>query len=1259
MFQSEETNTHEQSHVSEGSCESPIMSLIGRQGSTQIFRPTTPPYDPPERFGVDGGLDAIGGVKVDCSSSYNKYDRKQEEQSENVKDDEKSSEEIDLNSTVSYTALGAATDGRHRSIDLSTTVRGPTRSLLLHGSSADVSSGPSIDLFHSVPKPRRTLELHDTTLDDTRTMDLCGTALDGTKAMDLHGTTLDDTRTSPDIDLSGTVPNLEGLLALHGLSAVDKASGPKINLNKMVLKHGRSWNPQSSSADSRPNINLNATGPYRGGALHLGGSSVGGDNGPNIDLSETVSQPGRSRTPLDDTEAQTATLDRFGGQAATASSLKGDVVRDVAQKRSVKTGSETARASPTPNMNTEMIDLNFSTKLLGVPHSVVTPFNTSVPSPKKPGREMTKSPSEFSTKSSILASPRSYAASPPQSPLTARRVSTSPMPGDQSPASTISLPNLSLDLSRFNLPIEVRKALAERYSGKKVPSATSGQSVELPDGRRSQPLFSDHTRTEGLIEHGTKLSPVPARLRSRGQRSISLDSPIIRKENLHGEGSSRSMLLERRNVYDTNRFLSRPFREISEGRHETGLSQSGRNSKGLFTGSNNAPTLNVQSTNVPERGNSNELQSRGLIDLSSTSYLEGISVPSTNQGRPTTEATQLTIDNSPARPSVLQSRGLIDLNTSTEFGARDVVMESPESLSVIKRKRVNSYERSESSSSLGAEKLVKRLKQEETSDRNDTVITYRPGINVQELLSIERDEQDQLQNLHAVQSRLKSVRAQIQKLCTELDSLSSDEQRITLKMGELRNLRLSILENACYERQGLAPRVETVTRESRSSTTDDNRLRTFPVSVGSGEGDSSEYSHKKIDSHNYSNYNHNYNNYTPWNNYQDDASRTTTRNDYHANDTEAEQISPEVDIDVDSISPGDVFPTEESLLNASKSSEDPVLETHCTVGTATKFVLGGEPLNAKQPDEKVQQKHVTSKRSPNQTESSNEVDLNRRTKNNAQDSGASSRELVGKIPGGHQENDPSRFCGSSERTAVSVPVTFADPVAPKQNKSNKDNETRKDLMKKMKQMHLPEKVPSWKKSYSDVNVSKKIEAGRKKIQSARDNMKRWKEQEAGGDVHGANEAEQRKHSSSSSIDSVENPLESSRLDEQGSPCKIPVRDKTSGSRKTTKELKKSSLFLSSKKSSKEGRKNKADKAHSKDKSKQTEAVPSKRRKLDDTSCNKPGSVPSKEKTSSKEKDQVVSAAAHTTTTDLGGSGTEERSNTEDEIPTRDVVSTSC
>ncbi|KAJ7389243.1 hypothetical protein OS493_032711 [Desmophyllum pertusum] len=117
-------------------------------------------------------------------------------------------------------------------------------------------------------------------------------------------------------------------------------------------------------------------------------------------------------------------------------------------------------------------------------------------------------------------------------------------------------------------------------------------------------------------------------------------------------------------------------------------------------------------------------------------------------------------------------------------------------------------------------------------------------------------------------------------------------------------------------------------------------------------------------------------------------------------------------------------------------------------------------------------------------------------------------------------------------------------------------------MKKMKQMHLPEKVPSWKKSYSDVNVSKKIEAGRKKIQSARDNMKRWKEQEAGGDVHGANEAEKE------SIAVHPRPF-------QGED------------------------FL-------------------------------------------------------QRKGQVVSAAAHTTTTDLGGSGTEERSNTEDEIPTRDV-----
>lgn len=1222
MFNSEEANTHEQSLVSEGSQFSRNESnessksprRIGRPGITQIFRPTTPPFNPPKRLGVDGRVDAIGGVKTDQSLlSHNKNDRQLEGQKENGKNNK----EIDLSSTVSYTALGAA-GGRNRNIDLSTTVRDATRSLLLNGPSTDVDSEPSIDLSNTVPKLGRPLKP--------------------------HGATLDGSKTDQGIDLSGTVPNLEELLALHGSSA-DNASGPKFDPSKTVLKHGKSWNQQGSSVDRRPNVDVSATVPYRAGTRHLSGSSVASDNAPSVDLNETVSQPGRSRTPLDTDlkDAHTANLERFGGQPATPGSGIPHLKDDVYQKRSLTTrpDRESTSPSPTPNVKTEMIDLNLSTKLLGVPHSVVTPFNTSIPLPKKPTREMTKSPSEFSTNSSISASPRTYAPSSPQN----RRVSTSPMAGEQSPASTISLPNLSLDLSRFNLPPAVRKALAERYSGRKVSSATSGQSAEFPDGRRSQPLFTDHTRNEVPNEQGKKLSPLPARLRGRGQRSVSLDSPIVRKENLHGESTPRSVLLERGNIYDTNRFLSRPFRDISEGHNQAGLSASDRNSEGLFTRSNNVPPTSTPSTFKPVQENSNELQSRGLIDLSSTSYLQGLSVPPTIQGR-STEATRTTIDNSrsPARPSVFQSRGLIDLNsTSTDFGAREVALESPETFSVIKRKRVNSFEGSETSSSSGAENLVKRLKQDEVSTR-DTLVTYRSGINVQQLLTIERDEQDQLQNLHKVQSRLKSVRAQIQKLCTELDSLSSEEQRITLKMGELRNLRLSILENACYDRQGQVAGVETVTRESSTSTVDDNR--TVPVSGGPGEGEFLEYDHRKVETH--------INSPSRPNDLYDVTSRATeSNNDYPADDTEEEQMAIEVEFDGGSTSHGGVYSTEEPLLNTSRSSDDPMLESRVSVGTATKFVLIDQSLHNSQPREKGKL-NVASKRSLKS--------LNRGANNVVQASraqiseNATSRELSGgKIPAGHQDSDPSSFDGGSERGYVGVPVTFGGPSAQKQNDSSKGNETRKDLMKKMKHMYLPEKGTLRKKSFSDVNVSKTIEASRKKIQSARENMKRWKQQELGGDTLGSNEGHKRKHGSSSSAESLKNALEESGP----SALKIPVFDKTSN-RKTTKELKKSSLFHSGKKGSKEARKNRVDKSRWKDKEKfkLAEVVPSKRRKIDDTSCNKPSSVSSKEKTSAKEKGQVVSAAAHTTTTDLGGSGTE-RSSAEDEIPTRDVVSSTC
>lgn len=1190
MFNSEETNAIEQSLDSEESQLTRIDSSesskyprgISRPSISQIFKPTTSPSDPSKRLGVDGRLDAISAVKTDQSlSSHNKNDRQQEGQKENGKENE----EIDLSSTVSYKALGAA-GGPHRNIDLSTTVTGATRGFLLNGPSSDVNTEPRNDLSNTAAKLDRTLEP--------------------------RGAIPDNNKIDQGIDLSGTVPNLEELLALHGSSA-DKA---KFDPTKTVLKHGRTWNHESSLVDRRSNVDLGATVPYRAGARHFSGSSAGNDNAPSIDLNETISQPGRSRTPLDTDlkDVQTANVERVVGQPATAS-------------------------SGIPQVKTEMIDLNFSTKLLGVPHSVVTPFSTSVPSPKKPTRENTKSPSELSTHSSIAASPRNYAPSSPQN----RRVSTSPMAGEQSPASTVSLPNLSFDLSRFNLPPAVRKALAERYSGRKVPSASSSQSAE---GRRSQPLFTDHTRNEVPNEEAKKLSPLPARLRGRGQRSVSLDSPIVRKQNLHVDDTPPSLLLERGSIYDTNRFLSRPFRQTNEG-----LSASDRVSESFVTRSNNLPSSSVPSTCKPVQDNTNELQSRGLIDLSSTSYIQGLSVPPSIQGRPT-EAIRTTIDNSrsPERSSVLQSRGLIDLNTtSTDFGSQDVAKETPEAYSVVKRKRVDSFEGSETSSGVGGEAPVKRLKQDEARLR-DVGVTYRSRINVQQLLTIERDEQDQLQNLHNVQSRLKSVRAQIQKLCTELDSLSSEEQRITLKMGELRNLRLSILENACYDRQDQESRVETVTRESSTSFVDDNR--TVPVSGGPREGEFVEYDLRKVETRSDSSLpSHSHNATSRKTECNDDVtSRVTERNDsYRADDTEDEKMA--IEFDGGSTFHSFTYSTAEPLLNTSKSIDDPILESRVSVGTATKFVLRDQSLLRNQTREKGKL-NLASKKSSHRRESYNEIDSKRGTNNVVQ----ASREQVSENTTSselatHPDSDPSSFDGGSGRCHNSVPGTFRGSGAQKQSESSRGNETRKDFMKKRNR-----EVPRWKKSFSDVNVSKTIEASRKKIQSTRENMKRWREQELGVDLVESKEEHEKKNKSFSSTESLENALEASGP----SPVKIPVRDKTS-KRKTTKEFKKSSLFHSGKKKTKEARENRVDKSHWKDKEKfkLAEVVPSKRRKIDNTSCNKEPSVSSKEKTSVNEKGQVVSAAAHTTTIGLGGSGTEERSSAEDEIPTRDVVSTSC
>ena len=1308
MFQNEENSFPDKTLTSKAGDKTPEKtreseSFSSRAGSTQIFRPT-PSCEPSKHLGADAGLDVETAQGFSFLKAYAR-EKEKKEVSDHIK------REIDLNSTSTYKVFGSSVPAASGNIDLSATVRRPSRSLILQRSSADVKIDHSVSHSVGVNAGSNNGDNIGATIGDNTgvstasrlggnigaststsinanigasssantvvyvgpntgaSIDLSDTApRPGTLV--LHGDTL-DSDTSPGIDLSGTVPNLEGLLALHGSSTVDTRTGSKIDLSKTVLKHGRSWKHLGTLRESGSNTDRGVTESNRG-------PSLGSDSGPSIDLNETIPQPGGSRTThefasLDLKESQAPSLNRPAATGSVASRLKRDVLHP--QLHLVKTEPDQDGERVPPGKNTEMMDLNFSTKLLGVPHSVVTPFNATIPQHTKPPRELTKSPSEFSGKSSVLSSPRSLAPSSPKSQ--ARRVSTtSPSPADQSPGSTISLPSLSLDLSRFNLPPEVRKALADRYSGKKGSGCTSSHSVEAPEGRRSQPLFSEH-KPERTFDQGIKASPLPARLRGRAQRSVSLDSPIVRRENV--EGTSRSGLLERGNIFDTHKFLN--MRINNDGNKSTGLSSldnipavsTTAPSLGVHVPSTKVPPFGVTTvsasshTSAPKQQASDELQSRGLIDLSSTSYLEQMSV------RRPTDASRLTVDNlrSPPRPLAPQGRGLIDLNTSVEYRAREAPVESLDAqLSVMKRKRLNSSDTSESVSSLGDEKMVKRPKQEDQSAGNDKAVTYGSGINVQELLTIEREEQNQLQNLHTVQSRLKSVRAQIQKLCTELDSLSSDEQRISLRMGELRNMRLGILESACYERQGLPPpaRIEAV-RDTSSATSQGIRdgSRMFTVSSETGirtnNDDTFGNFRTKIGDNSI-------------NSPREDTSCINVvkspLSDYceGGKDTEHRDCAERCDGDSTACS------SAELPLHASSSSYITQSRVQfASVGTATKFVLReGTSLN-EQTQEKNLAERLTAAPKLTVKESGSCSGETRRANIAVQTSGTqtsvTSRDLVEDIPERQQVGVLSRFAESSDRSAVIAPGIVVDPSSLNPSKSNENSNvqelskvsrkrSRKESLDKAKHFHPTDKSLFRKKSFSDVNVSKTIEASRKKIQSVRENMKRWKQHQEGIDVLESHEEKLGHHSSSfpssSGRDGVEIVSEiPSNEKHVPSPCKIPIEDKPSP-RKTTKELKKSSLFHSGKKRSKESRKHKAEKSQRRDKeSEEIEELPSKRRKVD-TSCNPQFSVSSKKKTSPKGKGQVVSAAAHTTTADLGGSGTEERPKIGDEIPTRDIVS---
>lgn len=259
-----------------------------------------------------------------------------------------------------------------------------------------------------------------------------------------------------------------------------------------------------------------------------------------------------------------------------------------------------------------------------------------------------------------------------------------------------------------------------------------------------------------------------------------------------------------------------------------------------------------------------------------------------------------------------------------------------------------------------------------------------------------------------------------------------------------------------------------------------------------------------------------------------------------------------------------------------------------------------------------------------------------------------------------KKSDTNSFGADFGLGAVRTSGNLGNAPVRNPNGANKDKGAREGLMKKMKQMYHPEKAPFRKKSSSDGSISKNLEVNRKKIQSVRENMERWKSQEESEGLRELNDNETQTHTSPFRSHSAESHDNSNVVEGKCLPRKMLILEKNE-SRKTTKELKKSSFFQSSKKSFKELQRNKVNKSQlrEKEKSNKTDTVPVKRRKMEDTSCNKSSVLPLKEETESKLKGQVVSAAAHTTTTDLEGPGSEERGYTEDEIPTRDVVSAPC
>ncbi|XP_031573775.1 uncharacterized protein LOC116307638 [Actinia tenebrosa] len=94
------------------------------------------------------------------------------------------------------------------------------------------------------------------------------------------------------------------------------------------------------------------------------------------------------------------------------------------------------------------------------------------------------------------------------------------------------------------------------------------------------------------------------------------------------------------------------------------------------------------------------------------------------------------------------------------------------------------------------EERNKRTKSVDSSTSGNESLTYLPGVDVQELLHLEHEEQKQLKSLQDIQAKAKATRLKLQALSIELEHLNVLEKRISEDISNTKNKRLEILQGA-------------------------------------------------------------------------------------------------------------------------------------------------------------------------------------------------------------------------------------------------------------------------------------------------------------------------------------------------------------------------------------------------------------------------------------------------------------------------------